>query len=400
MASLHLNRHGYFFIRFRWGDLQCSEGTKVKGRREGRKAIPLDPGEYTYIQKVAQEISKGITAGTFNYLEYFPKGNRAAHFKPGGASSFRGHAQNWLDEKRPPEGRQGTWEFYRSIIDSYLIPLFGSEPLSYFSADQDHAKRRLKKALIQNEVSPTRMKAVFKALRTILSAAGLSFKVPKFSGDDQSRKVQRLTPDERDIFMAAVDQHWEPFFTVAFRTGMRPSELAGLIESEDFDFHYREIGIYRSLVVGIEGAAKTRVSQRTIEMSEEVAAALHRFQLIRRKIKNIKHPYFFCTKAGRVITAAALLDKVWKPTLAKAKLKPRPNVCRHTFASIALSEGRKPDWVAHMMGDSIQTIAKHYYNFIGRDATRYNIRESERTPSDKIPQPEGVPKSQNHPVLT
>lgn len=57
--------------------------------------------------------------------------------------------------------------------------------------------------------------------------------------------------------------------------------------------------------------------------------------------------------------------RFWVPLLHQLKLVYRkPYVTRHTFASIMLSEGQPSAWVAHTMGDNLQTVLRHYAQYI------------------------------------
>ncbi len=139
---------------------------------------------------------------------------------------------------------------------------------------------------------------------------------------------------------------------------MRPSEQLAL-KKKDFDFT-----VYRGVVVGIEAINKTETGQRTIDMEPEVEAAVLRWLKIREKIKT-KHDYLFCRPDGRELDAEYLNKSIWRKTLEKAELHPRKMYAtRHTFATIALTEGRSPAWVAQMMGDRIETVLKHYFHFL------------------------------------
>jgi len=61
--------------------------------------------------------------------------------------------------------------------------------------------------------------------------------------------------------------------------------------------------------------------------------------------------YFFCTPKGCAIHLSNLRKKVWIPALKEASLSSRGmKQTRHTFATMALSFGENPLWVAAVMG--------------------------------------------------
>jgi len=72
-----------------------------------------------------------------------------------------------------------------------------------------------------------------------------------------------------------------------------------------------------------------------------------------------------------------LRNRVWKPALSKAGLRLRTTYqTRHTFASLMLSYGEDPLWVARMLGHtSTEMLYRHYGKFIRnrmrRDAVKF-----------------------------
>lgn len=372
MASLALNQHGYFSIRFRWKGEQCCEGFKVRGKKVDGKIVPENRKEYDALVQYAADISREIRLGKFDYLAHFPHGNKAHLFRPGGPELFKDFSQRWLKEKAPPVTRAATHSDYSTIVRNDLDPLFGSHQLSYFMLAQDEVTRKLQDSLVKRDLSPPRLTYIFKLLRSILKKAKIDFEIPKFAGAKRRRKLQYFPEHERDLLLKRFDPFWEPFFTVAFFTGMRPSEQIAL-QDDDLDFAHKKISIFRSVVDGVEGPPKTEESQRMIDMLPEAEAALIRFKEQRSKLKRVKTKFFFCTKHGDGIRVDALLTKVWYPAFDGSELRRRVMYStRHTFASVFLSRGFDAAWVAHMMGDRFTTILKHYYTFIPRHVPTLN----------------------------
>lgn len=377
MASLARNRHGFLSIRFRaplgGRSIQCCEGTKVRVQLVEGEWAPEDPTAYRQLLRWVDRITEEIDAGTFQYLAHFPDGNKARLFKPGGPMLFRTFAEGWLQDKAPPVLRAASYRDYRGIIDTTLNPICGDDLLFSIGEEerQKEIRRRLQAELVSRESSPPRMLYIFRLLRSILKSAKIDFEIPRFAGARRRRKLEYFPENEREILLLALPAFWRPFFTVAFFTGMRPSEQIALTE-EDLDFTHKQIAIFRSLVEGVEGPTKTETSQRTIDMLPEAEAALLRFRTLREKM-TVKTKYFFCTQRGAEIRPDAILTKIWYPAIEAAKLRRRVMYAtRHTFASIHLSRGYDAAWVAHMMGDRLDTILKYYYNFIPRKTPMLN----------------------------
>jgi hypothetical protein len=76
--------------------------------------------------------------------------------------------------------------------------------------------------------------------------------------------------------------------------------------------------------------------------------------------------YVFATQKGKPMNVDNLRHRVWYPTLEIAGLRKRTMYqTRHTFASLMLSHGEDPMWVARMLGHtSLQMIFRHYGKFV------------------------------------
>ena len=86
-----------------------------------------------------------------------------------------------------------------------------------------------------------------------------------------------------------------------------------------------------------------------------------------KKIHNqFKGNYFFCSANGGMVDPSNLRRGVWWPALKKAKLKIREmKQTRHSFATIALSCGENPLWIARVMGHrNTEMIIKVYGKYI------------------------------------
>jgi integrase len=151
---------------------------------------------------------------------------------------------------------------------------------------------------------------------------------------------------------------WRPYFTVAFWTGARPNELAALLWG-DVDGVRGVLRIRLGRYRGHEGPPKTASSVRDVDLLPAVVAAL-KLQKAQQAAKQLKagrgapepgQDYVFTGPSGGLLNVNALRDRVWYPTLVKAKLSRRTMYqTRHTFASNALAAGEPPSWVATMLG--------------------------------------------------
>ncbi len=172
---------------------------------------------------------------------------------------------------------------------------------------------------------------------------------------------------ERDKVLAhfrEMRSAYYPFVLTAFATGARPGELVGL-QWGDVDLRAGKLMIRRSRTLHEDNAPKTTGSERTIDLHAAVVAALGRLKPLHAT--DIM-PVFLNTD-GRVIYGDSFVKHEWHRALRASGVRPRKFYStRHSFISLALSDGRPPQWVAEYVGTSLAMLHKHYAAFIRNPA--------------------------------
>jgi integrase len=189
-----------------------------------------------------------------------------------------------------------------------------------------------------------------------------------------------FTIDEQKILIENMSDHWKPYFQFAFCSGLRQGEQIGL-KPDDIDLEKQILHIRRAITKDengktMEGLTKNKYSRRSIEMTPVMYAALKAQKAIHEKIKS---EYFFCSPEGNMVHPPNLRRRAWIPALEKAKLQYREmKQTRHTFATIAMSCGESPLWIAKVMGHRdtnmiIKVYSKYVKNASGlKDGTLIN----------------------------
>jgi integrase len=174
-------------------------------------------------------------------------------------------------------------------------------------------------------------------------------------------EISPLSMEEVKQFLEEVDSHFKEYFTVAFFTGLRPSEQIAL-KHDNLDFARGKINVVDARVMGEESTPKTVESRRTIDMTPPVKEALQK----QAESTFFKGSYVFVSKEGSLVDVGNLRKRVWYPALREAGLKKRTMYqTRHTFATLMLSAGENPSWVARMMGHtSCEMLFKKYTGYI------------------------------------
>ncbi|WP_052247459.1 tyrosine recombinase XerC [Alteromonas macleodii] len=157
-----------------------------------------------------------------------------------------------------------------------------------------------------------------------------------------------FTNDEIDRIITELQQPYREFFQFAFFTGLRTGELLGL-RWEDVDLRRKVAHIRVNLINGIEKSPKTTGSIRTIQLHQKAVESL--IALKKSDFSKFRRVFINPKTMTEYKNADGLRKYIWKPTLNKLNISYRyPYQCRHTYASMMLTQGKNPMWVAKQMG--------------------------------------------------
>ncbi len=257
--------------------------------------------------------------------------------------------------------KSSTLEDYRDAMNYYILPRFGNVPINdidFLNVEEFRSEMKCSNKRKNNVLVPMRSVMKF-ALK-----AGLIDKNPMDLIENLSVSKPEIHPmsiDEVHRFLDVVKPQYKNFFIVAFYTGMRFGEMAGL-KWQNVDFRLGVIKVRETRVRGEEGRPKTKGSIRDIKMLPPVVEALRD----QRKATMGKSDYVFLNYYGRPLLPNSVNFHIWKPVLKKAGLKPRSLYqTRHTFATLMLDAGELPGWVQKIMGhESLKMILERYYSYI------------------------------------
>ena len=175
----------------------------------------------------------------------------------------------------------------------------------------------------------------------------------------ETKEPKPFNNKEINAILSELESPHKEFFQFAFYTGLRTGELLA-IRWQDVDLKKNVAHIRVNLTSGVEKVPKTSGSIRTVDLHEKAIIAL-------RSIKKSQYidsnRIFIDPRTMKEYKYADGLRKyVWKPTLERLKIEYRyPYQCRHTYASMMLSEGKNPMWVARQMGHSDWGMIRKVY---------------------------------------
>lgn len=352
--------------------------------REYREPLKLlaTPANLKYAERLRGEILNAIACGTFSYVDYFPESKHAnQQAQPVAKTTVGDMLDAFMKAARLAVERgamsPSTLHGYRKIVDGILKPKWGSVPVT------EAKPATLRSWIAALDVTAKTARNILSPLRSIFEDAlndELIEQNPfdKIALDKILIKTKRkstyeldpFTLDEITAILGACDGPARHLFQFAFWSGLRTSELIGLRWS-DVDFEAGLIRVRQAVVVRQEkNTTKTEAGTRDVLMLPSARAALE-----------AQKQWSALMKHGRVFTVPwngkpwaddkQIRVNCWAHILKKAKVRYRnPYQTRHTYASMLLSRGENPLWVAQQMGHvDTEMIVKHYGRWIPeRDA--------------------------------
>src|ERR1044071_742501 len=357
------NRHGFLALQVFWRGIRSWEGTGLRDMPENRRLV----------EAKALLMNAEMDAGTFDYLRFFPKGNKAPTLAPAvieppadlGPRTVGEYYRVWIDRKKPPMVRAGLARDYRDHFARYILPKFETTDWREVTAAALEAFRSY--LLDEKQLSLKTCKNIVNAtFRACYRDARRIDRLPALQGDNPFAALtwprtpwkdpDPFSEDERDKIIGHFREnvpHYSPFVLTQFLTGMRPSEALAL-RWADIDFERRLISISKSRDIDHGAAAKTPGSVREIKIVPQVAdelRALFKRTARWRDLDGQEHvflnedgkPMDFHTwrgkLSGRTTKAGAKTPHgVWYRALRGAGVRPRgPYHTRHPFISVGLS---------------------------------------------------------------
>jgi integrase len=118
-CKVKVNRHGFLAFRLYWNGYESWEGTDWRDTPKNRERA----------EARAVLISEQMEKGSFDYLKWFPEGNKAHVFKPkdeinSKAKTVGEFYRDWIERKKPPFIRPGLHYDYTRQFRRYILPKF------------------------------------------------------------------------------------------------------------------------------------------------------------------------------------------------------------------------------------------------------------------------------------
>ena len=292
------------------------------------------------------------------YAELFPTSSyTAARRMP----TFGEYAQDWLNTRIIAEN---TRIAYKRLLNRYWMPHLATLPL-------DQIRPPLLRRIMANtewssqwdhKFAIVRLRSVFKMAigdELLTANPALLLEPPKVD----KREIDPFTAEERDqiIDHLYASLHgrtviWASYFKFAFFTGARPGEILAL-RWGDVDFNRRSVRIRSTL-------ANSKVKQRTktgtardVLLADEALEALQEA----KALTSLRSEYVFVGRSTTHLQGTEATRKILKQALKKLGIRDRRQYdFRHTYATICLTVGMKPAFIAQQLGHSVQMLLDNY----------------------------------------
>jgi len=364
-CKVKVNRHGFLAFRLYWNGTESWEGTGLKDIARNRKRV----------EARSELINEEMEAGSFNYLKWFPQGNKADLFKPKDEhipQTVGEYYAVWIEGKKPPFVRAGLERDYREHFKRYILPQFEAVELSDVTPRKlvDFRTYLQEARGLSLKSCRTIIDASFRAMMRDARKIDHLIEIDPFAALDWPRltlqKPDPFTEDERDKITRNFhekNRFYFPLVYTLFWTGMRPSEALAL-RWEDVDLKRGSLSISKSRYMGTENSTKTAASEREIRLLPGVIEVLSAMKPLHVDVNE----HIFKNHEGKPVNFHTWRAKDWYRALRATGLRERkPYATRHTFISAGLSNGVNIKWLGEYCGTSVTMIEKHYGKYIRGD---------------------------------
>ncbi len=340
-------------IDFRYRGVRCRETLSVEPTKSN----------LLYARRLRDTILLEIERGTFDYSAHFPDSKKVVLF--GGAKAQPFTVAAALDQylahvEKTKEA--STVRTYRRIIESHLIPQFGAKQL------REVTTASVKAWIGALDCGPKRINNLLIPLRSIFHDAYLDGLIER----NPMERIENLrvvtqdpdpfTPDEVAAILQHLPDQAANMIQFAVWTGLRTSELVAL-RWEHVDWG-QGIALIRETRTAADTRAKKRgktaAAMRSILLLPPAKEALEK-QKQHSLLGNAE--IFLNPQTGKPwVSDSQFRDVFWVRALRKAGVRYRnPYQTRHTYASMMLTAGEDPTWIAGQMGHKDWGMIRRVY---------------------------------------
>lgn len=346
---------------------------------------PITASTLTQAAGLRAEVLRRIALGSFVYAEYFPDSPRALQFGHAGRRILVGkllEAQELAYRAQVANGSlaPSTYDGYAKAIASDRMAFWRDRPLA------EATPSVLREWIRSLDVTAKRARNLMTPLRSVFEDAlndelitvnpfdriALA-KLLKETTKASDYEIDPFDAAERAQLLAKARADERPMLAFWLATGLRPGELMALRWAK-VDFVHRRVRIDVNLVAKAEKLPKTAAGVRDVELDDQAMAALQ----AQKATSFLAGDHVFLNpRTGKAWETDAQIRKtLWQPLCLRAGVRYRnPYQVRHTYASLMLTAGHNPWFLAQQLGHvDVQMIFTVYGKFIAVDYQRPRLQ--------------------------
>ena len=364
-----------------------------------RERISLEPTPAN-LKRASQHraaVLDAIARGVFDYALTFPDSKNAERFAQRGKTTITvtQFLDDWI-ERKTKQIKASTADDYRKTINGHLVPAFGAKAL--------HELKRadVRAWCAQQTCSNKRIGNILSVLRSALDEAAedeliesnpiARWSYAKKEDSKEADDVDPFTTEEQTAILAALQGQAHNLVQFAFWSGMRTSELVAL-EWRDIDWRRGVARVRRAITQASARRASSATSENASSIAErgiepssaegtKTIAGRREVKLLAPALQALEDQKRFTLLKGAEVfqnprtgerwTGDQPIRKtMWAHALQRSKVRyRRPYQTRHTYASMMLSAGEHPMWVAQQMGHKDWGMIRRVYGRFIPDADR------------------------------
>lgn len=283
-----------------------------------------------------------------------------------GSETVEKYLKSWLDYIENNKSIN-SFATYNDVVNNHVAPYLGRRKLTELSPiDIENMIQSMRES---NKSSKT-IQSSYDYLKIALNRAVNKLRMipenpcnfvdrPRHTASD----ANPLTIDQTKSLLKSIkgELNYCICYT-ALTTGMRIGELLGLFW-ENVDLDSNHIHVVQQLCARecVLKPPKTKSSIRTIEISEETKQAMVDHRRLLLKLGCISNKYVFCNSKGKLLRHSTFNNQ-WLKILKNAEIPHRGfHQLRHTFATMALSNGAKISVVSKTLGHAKTSMTLDIY---------------------------------------
>lgn len=381
-------------IELREGSIRVRFTYRGRSRKEtlyiNDEPMSPTPANAKYAARLAVEIKRKITEGSFVYADYFPRSPHKDEAEPG-VPMLHAVMDKWL---RLHDIKASTKGQYRTRLDNFWKVKLADKPIAEVSYSEimealnggtwkSGKSRNNELSLIKGVFEFARKDKLIKD-NPCEEVARAGYQRPGPDPFDQEEAYQII-----DHLRAHRHDQVANFVQLMFFTGLRTSEGIAL-KWGDVDFQKREILIDGANVYDEEADSTKTYEARIVKLTNLAMDALERQKA--HTLLAGAH-VFHDPKTGRPWAYAKITDvrSFWEITLKRMGIRyRRPYNMRHTYATIGLMSGAKPGFLAKQLGHSLRMFFTVYAKWISSDDDDREMEKLEQAMARNSP---GIPRA-------